>query len=289
MQQRTVIVSGASGLLGRGVVRSLAASDWHVIALARSAGAVQADCEILEVDFSTGWDTKQLPARVDAVMHLAQSHSYRDFPAGALDVFRVNVDATARLLDYARQAGATQFVYASSGGVYGNGSQAFRENAPITPPGKLGYYLGSKAAGEILVQSYTDMFNVVVLRPFFIYGAGQSRGMLVPRLVDSVREGKPIRVQGLDGIRINPVHVKDSAAATAAALGLERSAIFNIAGPDVMSIREICEGIGRYVGREPVFVTDPGEPRDLVADISAMVETLHDPKRRLLELLDEML
>src|ERR1700730_11372201 len=44
-----------------------------------------------------------LPATIDAVIHLAQSRRYREFPDGAVDMYEINAAATVRLLDHARR------------------------------------------------------------------------------------------------------------------------------------------------------------------------------------------
>lgn len=286
---KSVLVTGASGLLGRSLTRHLAETGTRVFGLTHFHQEPQtSEIEYFSVDLSSDWSVTSLPPRVDAIVHLAQSASFRDFPMSALDVFSVNIESTAKLLDYARQVGVEKFIYASSGGVYGNGNQAFSENAPIVTPGKLGYYLGSKNCGEILVQSYASVFQVVVVRPFFMYGPGQNRSMLIPRLLDSVASGKPIGLQGHSGIRINPIHVSDASTAVAAALKLEDSATFNIAGPDVLTIREICENMGRYLDKTPIFESQCGEPCDLVADISLMKQRLHNPKHSLVDVIQEI-
>jgi UDP-glucose 4-epimerase len=287
---KNVLVTGASGLLGRGVCRQLMHQNCSVTSVLHIDSLSCSNCHrCVTLDLSSSWESDRLPADVDAIIHLAQSSKFRDFPDSALDVFNVNVASTARLLDFARQVGAKQFIYASSGGVYGNGSQAFKENAAIQPAGKLGYYLSSKACGEKLVQSYASVFQVTVLRPFFIYGPGQNRSMLISRLMDSVSLGKSIRLQGSDGIRVNPVHVEDASAAVLAALNTQESATYNIAGPDVFSIRQIAEAMGDYLGKAPVFDQHNGEPSDLIADITMMKAMLHDPGRHLLNSFEDIL
>jgi UDP-glucose 4-epimerase len=286
---RRVLVTGANGLLGRSVCKQLQDQNFLVNAIEHAKLLPQTDCaERINIDLSSNWTLEQLPKSVDAIICLAQSSKFREFPNSALDVFNVNVASTARLLDYAKRVGTKSFIYASSGGVYGNGSQAFKENAAIVPAGQLGYYLGSKACGEILVQSYASVFQVTVIRPFFIYGPGQNRSMLIPRLMDSVASAKPISLQGSDGIRINPVHVEDASAAVAAALERKESATYNIAGPDVLSIREIAEAMGEHIGKTPTFHSAEGVPNDLIADISAMQSKLHKPIRHLVNSFDEI-
>lgn len=286
--KKRVIVTGANGLLGRAVIKTL--GDTHdICAIVHShPKAPVFGVSYRVVDLSSDWSAQDLPKMADVIIHLAQSSKFRNFPEGSIDVFNVNIASTARLLDYAHRMKSRKFIFASSGGVYGNSDSAFKENSPIAPPGQLGYYLGSKMCGEILVQSYVSIFHVVVLRPFFIFGPGQNRAMLVPRLMDNVASGRPITLQGANGIRINPIHVEDAAAAVRAALSLEQSATFNIAGPDILSIREICEGMGCYLGQDPVFQIQPGDPQDLIGNNDAMCRQLIVPQRKLLHSLSDV-
>jgi UDP-glucose 4-epimerase len=286
--KKSVLVTGATGLLGKYVLRSLI-KHFDVSALVRRhPESPLKDVKYVIIDLESSIDASILPKKTDVVVHFAQSPKFRDFPETAVDIFNVNVSSTAHLLDYAKRAKAKHFIYASSGGVYGASSHAFKENAAIVPAGQLGYYLGSKACGEILVQSYASVFQVTVIRPFFIYGPGQNRSMLIPRLMDSVSSGKPISLQGRDGIRINPLHVEDASAAVIAALGSTESATYNIAGPDVLSVRQIAEAMGNHLEKAPTFEYSEGEPRDLIADISLMQSRLHRPTRHLLHSFGEI-
>ncbi len=223
------------------------------------------------------WPADALPPRVDVVIHLAQSAKYHEFPQEALDIFRVNVWATARLLDYARMAGASSFVFTSSGGIYGGGPAPFCEDAPAANASKLGYYLVSKVSGELMVNSYAEYFTPVVLRPLFGYGPGQRRTMLIPRLVDRVRAGQPIVLRGDDGLRVNPVHVDDAVALLACCLDGEPPRVINVAGPEVLSLREIATLIGERVGRAPVFESAPGAPLDLIGNNRVMASMVGRP------------
>jgi UDP-glucose 4-epimerase len=287
---KRILITGASGLLGRYICNKLVKLDTEIYAITRlfPTNPLQG-VRYYPIDLSGHWFDYDLPSEVDAVVHLAQSSKFRDFPDSASDVFKVNTESTARLLDYAKRSKARQFIYASSGGVYGSGRKPFSENFNcFSPSRQLGYYLGTKMCGELLVQSYADIFSTVVVRPFFIYGAGQSRSMLIPRLIDNIAAGHSINIKGDNGIRINPVHAEDAAEAIVAALTLTESATFNIAGPEVLSIREICEGIGKHIEKKPLFQVQVGTPDDLIADITAMSASLIAPQRRLFDMLVEL-
>jgi len=216
---------------------------------------------------------------VDAVIHLAQSSHFREFPAFAGDVFNVNTASTLRLLEYARTAGAKSFVYASSGGIYGYGDEGFKEDEPIPQKDNLGFYLGTKLCSEVLAETYAPYMQIIILRFFFVYGPGQRNDMLLPRLVRSVREGNPILLRGKDGIRLNPIYVEDAANAVSRALMLRVSHKINIGGAEVLSIRRIGQLIGGVLGTEPVFEAgDDAEPRHVIGDIHKMIRLLGAPE-----------
>lgn len=272
-----ILVTGANGLLGRDLLERFQGVEVHAIVRSMPKDPVP-KVKYHVLDLNEQWSVEQLPTGVKVIIHLAQSAYFRDFPDSALRIFKVNVDSTARLLDYAKMIGVEQFIYASSGGVYGSGKKAFDENSQITSSGNLGYYLGSKLASEILAQSYSSLMKVEVLRFFFMYGRRQNRSMLIPRLVERVKLREPVSLEGDNGIRINPIHVSDASKAVVAVLEIQSSLLINIAGSETLSIRDICLEIGTKVGEEPLFQSKGGEPSDLIANISLMKNKLHDPE-----------
>lgn len=273
------VLTGGSGLIGSHLTQSLY-RQWQICSLTRTGPTSHVEnVEIRAVNLSAIWDTHVLPKEVDAVIHLAQSEQFREFPEQAEQMLQVNTVSTLRLLDYARRAGARTFIYASSGGISGYGEQEFSEDVKIPSRNDLGFYLSTKLCSEILAENYTSFMNVIVLRFFFVYGVGQHRGMLIPRLVQAVIDGKPITLQGPEGLHLNPIYVSDAATAIQRALALQGSYTINIAGPEVLNLRQIGEIIGRAVGKAPCFeVQSVSQPQSLVGDISKMTCLLGQPQ-----------
>ncbi len=280
-----ILVTGATGLLGRSLVRILSPN--HVVyALGRQVAAEEPGRNVIPVraDLSR-FDPLLLPASIDAVYYLAQSRRFREFPEGMEDMVEVNIRSPLRIAEWARRTGVTKFFYASTGGVYKNPTQPVSEFLDISANEKNGFYLDSKLCSEMLLRNYALYFaTFAILRPFFIYGPEQHEDMLIPRLIKSVLTGKEIFLNGPDGIRINPVYVDDAAKAFERLLYIETGEyVFNIAGTDIVSIKQLSALIGDIVGVEPVFRYVQGKSFDLIADVSLMKEKLHEPEILLAE------
>lgn len=262
-----------SGFLGRSLVARLLASGHEVWALARSPRAIAAlpaGVQLVHGDLGN-LPITELPTGIDAVVSLAQSEHFRNFPARALEVFDVNVRGQVLLLDWAQRHGVKRYIMASSGGIYGPNAQPYvSEDQLLAVDSPLGFYLGTKLSAEVLFQNYRKLFETgSILRPFFIYGPGQGADMLISRLIASVRDSCPVQLQGPDGLKMNPVFVADAAAAFEAALGLQGFHVFNVAGPEVVSLRTLCERIGGQTGVAPCFEQVEGEASDYVASTTA--------------------
>jgi len=269
----TILISGATGFLGQTVLASLAEMD-EVVALHRPGSKPPPVTRVRWLAQDLAGDlSDSLPIRVDAVVHLAQSRGHRRFPDAAVDVFEVNAAATVRLLDYCLRAGGRTFTYASSGAVYARSSQPVSESDPPRPEG---FYAVSKLVGELALEQFRGLLAAHALRFFFIYGPGQ-RDMLIPGLLDRIRDGRAVSLPAGKGFRVNPVFVEDAADAVIATLALKQGHTVNVAGPDVVSVREIAEQGARMLARSCRFeIGDPAE--DLVANISAQCAVLQPPK-----------
>lgn len=285
---RKALVTGANGLLGRALCNKLS-QDWDLYAIVKSKPKNPVDSiNYIFLDLSLEFSFDELPFEIDCVVHLAQSNRYKDFPEGASDVFSINVKSTHVLLEYSRRSNVKHFIYASSGGVYEGNKSLLSENSPIREHSKLDCYLGSKVCGEILVQNYSSYFTTSIIRPFFIYGYSQKRNMLLPRLYDNVKNGNSIDISGTEGLKINPIHVEDAVQSVENLLKINKSSIYNLAGPEVLSLCQICNAIRDNLGVEPVFNIIDGSSVNIIADISLMRSELHSPLISLFERIDDL-
>jgi len=265
--QVRVLVTGAAGFVGRHLTPLLAA-EHEVIALVRrpptsSLGAAT----ILQADLNGPGLEESLPGGVDVVVHLAQA--YLPFPEHAAEIFAVNAGSTQRLADWARRTGVRRLVLASSGSVYAPAPRPVREDDPTRP---IAFHPATKLMAEQLLGFYEDAMAVVRLRLFAPYGPGQTDRM-IPRLIQTIAEGRPVRLSRGGEPRLNPIHVDDLVGIIDQAVGGAGAPVVNIAGPRPVSVAEIARIIGSALGRTPAFEDhDVDPPGDLIADTTRMRE-----------------
>jgi len=277
---RRILVTGATGFVGRRVVEQLLAEGDSVVALVRPGAAIREAERLTVAPCDLSGEISAVLAKVgatDCVVHLAQAPGWHDFPRTAGDIAALSVTATCRLAEYACAVGASNLVYASSGGVYGPATGPLVEGDPLKPAAELGFYLGAKAAAETLLGHFAGQLGVQILRPFFLYGPGQSPSFLMPRLLRSVAAGDAIRVAGGRGPKLNPLFVSDAARAVVAACRRAGSLTVNIAGDETATLADIARMIGVMAGRDPVFDVIDEAPADYVADIGLMKSELVPP------------
>jgi nucleoside-diphosphate-sugar epimerase len=276
-----VLVAGATGFVGGHLVPHLLKEGHQVVACGHDPARLErfSGAERLVLDLRRPDLAAHLPTDLDAVIHLAQANV--PFPEGANDLFEVNAGSVQRLLEHSRRSGVRRFVYASTASVYGGtdlsrGGRPWREDDPLAGPG---YYAATRQASDGLVRAYGEVLPNVVLRLLTPYGPGQAN-RLVPGLIARVRSGRPVTLREGGRPRMNPVFVDHVVDVFAQALTVAPNQVVNVAGAEVLSIREMAETIGRVVGRDPVFEEAPGgSGGDVVADTTRMRQVFRLPQR----------
>ncbi|MEW5758299.1 MAG: NAD(P)-dependent oxidoreductase [Candidatus Omnitrophota bacterium] len=271
IENNNCLVVGAGGFIGRRIIKALQ-NNLEVFTILRKKTNIflSKKIKLINIDLLNKCDLLGLPKRIDMIIYLAQSEKFRDFPETASDIFQVNTVGVLRFLEYAKKAGAKTFILASSGGLDKVTDARLESN--------LGFYYTTKLCSEMLAKSYSPFMNIIILRPFFVYGRGQRKNMLIPRLVDAVKKEKPILLDGRNGIKINPLHISDATSAIIKATSLTGQYTIDIAGPKAYTMRQIGEIIGKKLNKKPIFrIKKKKDSCNFIGNISKMTKLLTSP------------
>lgn len=241
-----VLVTGATGFVGRALVPQLQAQGHAVRRALRGAPAGADDVVIGDVGPDTRWDAAL--HGVDAVVHLAaRAHILADRAADPEAAFMaVNAHGTRALAQAAARAGVAHFVFVSSIGVYG--AQGHFDSA--SPPAPVSAYGRSKAAAEAELAAIASAggMRVTIVRPPLVYGPGAPGNLEL--LMKAMMRGVPLPLRSIDNRRslIGVDHLADALACVVAAPGeaVERWSVADaerVSTPELVSI--LAQGLGR--------------------------------------------
>jgi nucleoside-diphosphate-sugar epimerase len=262
-----ILLTGGTGFIGSVLGPQLIAAGHELFCVCRRAETPVGFGKRVAWDGAESIAPGAFPQAADVVIHLAQSRSYRHFPADSREVFAVNVSMTMQLLEWAARSGVKQFCLASSGAVYEPFGRPLSEGAALAPGGFLG---ASKLASEVIARPFSGVLALSVLRLFFPYGPGQ-HDRLIPELIRRVRSGAAIHVAANgEGIRLPPIFVDDVVKVIVASVASSWTETLNVAGPEAVSIREIANVIGRHLGIEPKFENVNKPSADIIPDLGRL-------------------
>jgi nucleoside-diphosphate-sugar epimerase len=264
-----LIVTGASGFVGRGLLPSLAAFGHEGIATGREVPS----------PLPTGWTgrrrddvlgTRDLRGSIDAIIHLeVKQHAPRPTVDDLAEFEQVNVHGTRDWTDWAAENNIRRFVYLSSIKAVGEAPTPHYEtddSLPGTPYGR------SKAAGEAIVRAWSqarDNRMATVLRPAPVYGPGNAANLAA--FVRQIQRGRPCIV-GAGEARKSVVSRGNLCASICFLLGREQAACetYNVSDVETLSVAALG-GLIADLGGWPAPKTIPATLATLVAPIGDII------------------
>lgn len=269
---KKVLVTGATGFLGKYVVEELVEHGYQVRAFGRNRAIgqslVNASVTFIQGDLTNQEDLTKACQEMDMVVH-----------AGALstvwgpweDFYQTNVLGTKHVLEACREAKIERLVYVSSPSIYAAPrDQLDIKESDAPQENRLNNYIRSKLASEKLFKDYPDVSSVI-LRPRGLFGIGDTS--ILPRVLNlSQKIGIPLIGDGRQ--LMDMTCVENVALAIRLALETPQAAgeVYNITNGEPRAFRNLIEETLRGLGY-PIRYRNI--PAPLVSVISSSLECIY--------------
>ena len=269
---KTVLVTGATGFLGKYVVEELVVHGYQVRAFGRSS-KVGCSLENSSVSFFQGDLTKaddvlEACKGMDLVVH-----------AGALstvwgpweDFYQTNVLGTKYVLEACRQKGIQRLVYVSSPSIYAAPKDQLAIKESDAPEeNNLNNYIRSKLASEKLFKDYPDVPSII-LRPRGLFGIGDTS--ILPRVIKlSQKIGIPLIGDGRQLMDMTCVENVALAIRSALEAPEAKGEVYNITNGEPRAFRDLLEksltGLGYPIKYRKI-------PASLLSRIASSLEFIY--------------
>lgn len=268
LANRSAVVTGGTGMIGREVVRLLVEAGAQVTSVSLDRLEVHPDARHVYGDLADFGFCKDVTKGVDFVFHVAGVKGSvvvtKEKPAS---FFVPLLMMNTNVLEACRVNAVPKVVYTSSIGAY-SGAEVFREDdyTPELPP--MDMFPGwAKRMAEFQIDAYRIQYgseNFAVVRPSNIYGPGDNfdpeNAMVIPTLMARIRRGEdPVVIWG-DGSAIRDfLYSEDCAAGIILACVRGTGGRFvNLGSGEDISIRDLVEALHDVTTFRHEF--DPSKP-----------------------------
>lgn len=267
-----VLVTGASSLIGVGVVGRLVARGDEVVVLQRRHASDLPDAVEQRLgDVADNAVVSEAAADCDGVIHLAAKVGVVGARA---DYVSTNVDGTRHVLDAARRHGIERVVHVSSPSVAHDGEPIIGGGAdPALSAHGAAWYPETKAIAERMALAANGAHTAVtVIRPHLVWGPGDTQ--LVGRIAERAAAGRLALVGGGAAL-VDTTYVDNATAALVAALDAVRPGArcagraYVVSNGEPRPIRELVEGICAAAGV-------PFAPRDVSLPVARRIGSVID-------------
>ncbi len=250
-----ILITGANGLVGQTLVRKcLLLSGYNILATSAS------ECKIREFDpvryRQMDITDKVLVTEVfedfrpDVVIHCAAMTQVDPCELDPDVCDRVNIEGTRIVAKASENIGA-RFIYLSTDFVFDGLKGPYSED---DEPGPVSVYGWSKLQGEFITKSLKVPW--VIVRTILVYGVtfSMNRSNLVTWVRDSLTRNSPVRVVE-DQFRM-PTLVDDLAEGIIRIIEKEKTGIFHLSGPEMISVYNFALEIARFFGLDESLITN---------------------------------
>jgi len=249
LKGRSILITGASGFLGRAIMKYLTRSGARVIGTIHSQKVKPRESEnLIEIDLERPSKFNLLTERgpCDAVVHCAAVLPGRKPDLGLLIA---NQRMTLNLVKWTVDNDISSFFFTSSCSVYGYSDKLCTESTLPAPPN---IYAVSKLACENIIQTVASGTNtkVCIFRISAPYGPGLLNKTVIKHFLEQAAHGRLLSLMGSGSRSQDFVYEDDVARAFFLAISQGATGVFNITGGNPVSMLELAKTVLRLFDKD---------------------------------------
>lgn len=239
-----IFITGASGFIGRYVIRELLNQQQQVLCLVRDAKNYQQIGNEQVVEGCLG-DLEQLEPvlndkQIDTCIHLA----WEGIPDYSYEMSCRNLDHGLRLLKVCKNIGVSNLVITGSCWEYENPFGCIKTDHPVS---SANAFKAAKNSLHMMAHAFCKEHEIHLnwMRLFYVYGPGQREGSLIPYIIHSLKNGKKPELNGAYN-QNDFVYVQDVAEAIAkVALNHKYTELLNVGSGEATRVIDIVMEVAK--------------------------------------------
>ena len=251
---KKVLVTGATGFLGKYLIEELLNNDYDVIAHGRKENVLnnikeKYNAQILKCSLD---EIKNIELNVDYVIHAAALSTvwgkWKDF-------YNSNVIGTENVINFCKKNNVKRLVYVSSPSIYSTKCDRLNINEEdFDKNNQLNFYIKSKILAENLINSIEDdKLETVIIRPRGLLGIGDTS--IIPRLIKANRKiGIPLFNDGRNIVDITCVENVAAALRLAIESNNAVGRTYNITNGEPREFKNILEELFKQINEPPKYL-----------------------------------
>ncbi len=279
MINKTVLVTGGAGFIGKHTVNVLLENNYNVIVADRKENDNSLNCKYYKQDVTEpSLENVFIENNIDYIIHLAALPSVADSIRMPLVDCKDNYQATVNVCTFAKKYGVKKIVFSSTAAVYAN-----PQYLPVDekhPTSYLSPYAITKNASENFIK-YSGI-DYIIFRYANVYGIGQDsfgEAGVVAKFFDLMSQNKPIQIHGSGKQYRDFIYVTDVAKANVQALSTDiENEIVNVSTNSRTSINDLFTVLKEELGYslEPNYAPPrEGDIEKSILDNGKLISLFH--------------
>ena len=179
--------------------------------------------------------------------------------------YEINILGLLKLMNFLREKKITKLIFFSTGSIYEAGNKKITEDSSVNLKNN---YTITKYFGELICEVFSKLykFNLIILRPFTIYGVDQ-KDKLIFNLIKKIKKNKNIYIDGKEGVKLSCIHILDLVKVVKYLIvKYDKEYLrLNITSNFFYSIKKFCLIISKKIKKKPSLISNDKENFNMIS------------------------